>query len=222
MAYIGILLIAILISFIIVRIGGFALELTGIEPDIARFQALSAFSGTGFTTREAERVVGNKTRRRIVTILIILGNAGTVTVIATLVLSFSQVTGYAYFFIRLAIILAGIFGLYQLIIRSGAGRRLPAWVQRSVMSRVLRGAPPVEEIYRPERDWAVSVVTVKEGSRNIGLSVADVGAEGDIEILGIDRADTYLNKPNWDEKIVVGDRLLVYSDRKAVRRILSQ
>ena len=70
MAYVGILLIAILVSFIAVRIGGFALQLTGIEPDVARFQALSAFSGTGFTTREAERVVGHRTRRRIVTILI--------------------------------------------------------------------------------------------------------------------------------------------------------
>ena len=70
MAYVGILLIAILVSFIVVRIGGFALQLTGIEPEIARFQALSAFSGTGFTTREAERVAGHKTRRRIVTILI--------------------------------------------------------------------------------------------------------------------------------------------------------
>lgn len=222
MAYIGILLIAILISFIIVRIGGFALELTGIEPDIARFQALSAFSGTGFTTREAERVVGNKTRRRIVAILIILGNAGTVTVIATLVLSFSQVTGYAYFFIRLAIILGGIFGLYQLIIRSSFGRGMPGWVKRSIMSRILRAAPTVEEIYRPERDWAVSVVVVKEKSKNIGLSVADIGEEADIEILGIDRGDTYLNKPNWDEKIAAGDRLLVYADRKAVRRILGQ
>jgi Trk K+ transport system NAD-binding subunit len=99
---------------------------------------------------------------------------------------------------------------------------MPGWVRRSIVERVLRGAPVVEEIYRPERDWAVSVVTVKEGARNIGLSVADVGAEGDIEILGIDRADTYLNKPSWDEKIAVGDRLLVYADRKAVRRVLSQ
>jgi hypothetical protein len=222
MAYVGILLIAILISFIIVRIGGFALELTGIEPDVARFQALSAFSGTGFTTREAERVVGNKTRRRIVTILIILGNAGTVTVIATLVLSFSQITGYAWFFIRLAIIVAGIFGLYQLIIRSGVGHGMPAWVQRSIMNRVLKGAPAVEEIYRPERSWAVSVVIIKENSKTIGLSVADIGAEGDIEILGIDRIDSYLSRPNWDERIAQGDRLLVYADRKAVRRVLEQ
>jgi len=89
MAYLGILLVAILVSFIVVRIGGFALQLTGVEADVARFQALSAFTGTGFTTTEAERVVRHRTRRRIVTILIILGNAGFVTIIATLVATFT-------------------------------------------------------------------------------------------------------------------------------------
>jgi len=220
MAYVGILLIAILVSFIIVRIGGFALQLTGIEPDVARFQALSAFSGTGFTTREAERVVGNRTRRRIVTILIILGNAGTVTVIATLVASFTQVEGYMWFFIRLAIIIGGIFGLYQLIIRSNFGRRIPAWLQRPIVNRILREAPVVEEIFHVERDWAISLATIKGSSKSIGLSVADITAGGDIEILGINRAGTYLTKPDRDEKIVEGDRLLVYANRKSVKKIL--
>ena len=220
MAYVGILLIAILVSFIIVRIWGFALELTGIEPDVARFQALSAFSGTGFTTREAERVVGNRTRRRIVTILIILGNAGMVTVIATLVASFTQVSGYTWFFIRLAIIVGGIFGLYQLIIRSNVGQRILDWLQRPVMNRILRGVPAVEEIFHVEKDWAISLVMIKGSSNIIGLSVADITAEEDIEILAIDRAGTYLTRPNWDERIAEGDRLLVYANRKSVKRIL--
>ncbi|MGB5925768.1 MAG: TrkA C-terminal domain-containing protein [Dehalococcoidia bacterium] len=220
MAYVGILLIAILVSFIIVRIGGFALQLTGIEPEIARFQALSAFSGTGFTTREAERVVGHRTRRRIVTILIILGNAGMVTVIATLVASFTQVSGYMWFFIRLAIIIGGIFGLYQIIIRSNVGRRITDWLQRPVMNRILREAPAVEEIFHVEKDWAISLVMIRGSSKSIGLSVADITAEGDIEILGIDRAGTYLTRPNSEEEIVVGDRLLVYANRKSVKRAL--
>jgi len=220
MAYVGILLIAILVSFIVVRIGGFALQLTGIEPDVARFQALSAFSGTGFTTREAERVVGNKTRRRIVTILIILGNAGTVTIIATLVASFTQVTGYMWFFIRLAIIVGGIFGLYQLIIRSNVSRRIPAWLQRPVINRILREAPTVEEIFRMEKDWGISLVTIKRDSKSVGQSVADITAEEDLEILGIDRADTYLARPDREEEIMVGDRLLVYANRKSVKGIL--
>jgi hypothetical protein len=220
MAYVGILLIAILVSFIVVRIGGFALQLTGIEPDVARFQALSAFSGTGFTTREAERVVGNRTRRRIVTILIILGNAGMVTVIATLVASFTQVSGYAWFFIRLAIIVGGIFGLYQLIIRSNVGRRIPTWLQRPVMNRILREVPAVEEIFHVEKDWAISLVMIKGSSKGIGLSLTDITAEEDIEVLAIDRAGTYLTKPNREEKIGEGDRLLVYANRKSVKRIL--
>ena len=220
MAYVGILLIAILVSFIVVRIGGFALQLTGIEPDVARFQALSAFSGTGFTTREAERVVGHRTRRRIVTILIILGNAGMVTVIATLVASFTQVGGYIWFFIRLAIIIGGIFGLYQLIIRSNVGQRFIDWLQRPIVNRILRGAPAVEEIFRVEKDWAVSLVMIRGSSKNIGLSVADITAEGDMEILGIDRAGAYLTRPDREEKIAEGDRLLVYANRKSVKRVL--
>jgi hypothetical protein len=220
MAYVGILLIAILVSFIVVRIGGFALQLTGIEPEIASFQALSAFSGTGFTTREAERVVGHRTRRRIVTILIILGNAGLVTIIATLVASFTQVTGYMWFFIRLAIIVGGIFGLYQLIIRSNVGQRIVDRLQRPLMNQILREAPAVEEIFHVEKDWAISLVTIKESSKNIGLSVADITAEKDIEILSIDRAGTYLTRPDLEEKIMEGDRLLVYANRKSVKQIL--
>jgi hypothetical protein len=220
MAYVGILLIAILVSFIIVRIGGFALQLTGIEPDVARFQALSAFSGTGFTTREAERVVGHRTRRRIVTTLIILGNAGLVTIIATLVASFTQVSGYMWFFIRLAIIIGGIFGLYQLIIRSNVGQRIVDRLQRPIVNRILRGAPAVEEVFHVEKDWAISLVMMKGSSKSIGLSVADITGEGDIEILSIDRAGTYLTKPKRKEKIIEGDRLLVYANRKAVKRIL--
>jgi hypothetical protein len=220
MAYVGILLLAILVSFIVVRIGGFALQLTGIEPEVARFQALSAFSGTGFTTREAERVVGHRTRRRIVTILIILGNAGMVTVIATLVASFTQVGGYAWFFIRLAVIVGGIFGLYQLIVRSNVGQRIIDWLQRPVMKRILREAPAAEEIFHVEKDWAISLVMIKGSSKSIGLSVADITAEGDMEILSIDRTGAYLTRPDKEEKIMEGDRLLVYANRKSVKQLL--
>ena len=220
MAYVGILLTVILVSIIIVRIGGFALQLTGIEPDVARFQALSAFSGTGFTTRETERVVGHKTRRRIVTILMVLGNAGLVTVIATLVASFTQVTGYAWFFIRLAIVIGGIFGLYRLILRGRLGQWIVERVGRPLVRRILREAPAVEEILHTGKDWVISLVTVSGSSRNVGLSVADLAAEGDIEILGIDRDDAHMTRPSQEERIAEGDRLLVYASRKSMRRIL--
>ena len=76
-------IVALVVSFIAVRIGAIAFELTGLEWSLAKFQSLSCFSGTGFTTREAELAVGNPQRRRIASVLMILGNAGLLTLIAT-------------------------------------------------------------------------------------------------------------------------------------------
>ena len=76
-------IVMISVSFIVVRIGAVAFELTGLEWSLAKFQSLSCFTGTGFTTREAELITGNPQRRRIATVLMVLGNAGLVTLIAT-------------------------------------------------------------------------------------------------------------------------------------------
>ena len=45
--------IVIIISFTVVRIGAIAFELTGMEWSVSKFQALSCFTGTGFTTKES-------------------------------------------------------------------------------------------------------------------------------------------------------------------------
>ncbi|MFA5411633.1 MAG: potassium transporter TrkA, partial [Candidatus Omnitrophota bacterium] len=87
------LLIIILLSIIVVRIGAVALELTGLSPEIASFQAQSAFSGVGFTTLESEAIVTHPLRRRIVRVLILLGSAGITTSMATLVLAFIGQSG---------------------------------------------------------------------------------------------------------------------------------
>ena len=84
------LIIIILISAIVVRISAIMLKMTGLDDRTARFQALSAFTGTGFTTRDSEHIVNNEIRRKIIMVLMVLGNAGIVSVIATLALSFLQ------------------------------------------------------------------------------------------------------------------------------------
>lgn len=87
------LLVIVALSLVAVRIGGIALELTGLSPEIASFQAQSAFSGTGFTTTESEALVAHPVRRRIIRILILFGSAGITTSIATLVIAFVGQTG---------------------------------------------------------------------------------------------------------------------------------
>ena len=218
MAYVGVLLMAILISFVIVRIGAFALHLTGMEPGVASFQALSAFSGTGFTTRESERVVSHRSRRQIISILIILGNAGLVTIVATLVASFTQLTGYSWFFIRLGIIVAGILLLYRIIIRSKVANSLLERLRKPLMRRIAVEAPPYEEILHIGGKWSVNLVTIGKNSRHIGLSLGELAATmEDMDFLGIDRTGVFISRPRTHEKIEIGDRLLVYGSEKAMK-----
>lgn len=79
------LLIIAAVSLLIVRIGSTALMMTGLPRETASFQSLSAFFGVGFTTREAELVVSHPVRRRIVRHLIIAGNLGITSALATFI-----------------------------------------------------------------------------------------------------------------------------------------
>ena len=48
-------IIVLIASWIVVRIGAVAFQLTGLEWSLAKFQSLSCFSGTGFTTKYVTR-----------------------------------------------------------------------------------------------------------------------------------------------------------------------
>ena len=60
------MLVVLTIWLFILWFGSVALEATGMERARARFQAMSALTGTGFTTREAENIVGHPRRRLII------------------------------------------------------------------------------------------------------------------------------------------------------------
>lgn len=83
------LLTTLVVTLLITKIGAIALKLTGLSPEVAAFQARSAFSGTGFTSSETEMVVNHPVRRRIITFLMVAGNLGIAAVVATSIASFS-------------------------------------------------------------------------------------------------------------------------------------
>jgi hypothetical protein len=125
------LLTIVLMPIIVVRIGAIALELTGLSPEIASFQAQSAFSGAGFTTQESEAIVTHPLRRRIIRILILLGSAGFTTSIATLVLAFVGERGKS-FLTRGEVLIIGL-----LVIFLFARSKFIYKIMKKVISRAL-------------------------------------------------------------------------------------
>ncbi|MDY6843439.1 MAG: hypothetical protein SVW57_05045 [Thermodesulfobacteriota bacterium] len=88
----------------------------------ARFQALSAFSGTGFTTKETESIMNHPQRRRIITWIMILGNAGIVSIIVTATSSLVTSRGYQ-LSINILIFILGIYLIYKIATHRGFVRR---------------------------------------------------------------------------------------------------
>ncbi len=205
------LFVVLTLSFLVTRLATAALTLTGVSHELARLQAISAFTGVGFTTSESEALVDHPVRRRVLMLLMILGNAGVVTAISSLILSFTgleQRAGY----LRAAWILGGLILLW-LVARS-------RWVDKSMhrlMRRVLdrSGAMRAYDYARLldlRGDYVVSThrVNADDWMANRNLGELKLFQEG-ISVLGIHRSNgDYVGVPRGETEIEQGDVIVLY------------
>jgi hypothetical protein len=204
-------LVTIVISMLIVRAGAIALMMTGMSYEIAKFQALSAFSGTGFTTREAERVVKNARRRKIVSWLMILGNAGIVTVIVATTSSFAKAKGLE-IGMNAFILFAGV-GLIILIAKhTPLVRYWESFSQaRLEHLKIFEDDTPVDELLHLTEGYGVMRVRLLEGSPFIGQTLSEINAGLQHSlVLGIERDKEWLPTPRLARKLLEDDFLLIY------------
>ncbi len=214
------LFIAIILSALVTRIATVALGLTGLSHEVARFQSLSAFSGVGFTTSESEHIVNHPARRRILILVIRLGNIGVVTVISSLVLTFVNASS-ATQTIRLILLITGLVILFLLARSDWLDTHLSNLIQT-----ILRRYTDLEV-----RDYA-SLLGIQDGYRLAEIDVqadswlddktlaeANVMAEG-IMVVGIYRPNgNYVGVPQGETRIHAKDRLVVYGHEEALSQI---
>jgi hypothetical protein len=210
MAAIASVIAVVLISMLINRFATIALSLTGMSREEARFQARAAMSGVGLTTARSEDIVSHPVRRRIVLWLMIVGSAGIVTAISSVVLSFRH--GSAGQQLSKAGILIGALFALWLLSRTGpvdrALSRMIAWILRARGYDVrdfdtllaLSGNHTVAELRIREDDW-IADRTLRS------LRLRDEG----VVVMGIQRDGAgYIGAPGPDETVRAGDTLVVY------------
>jgi hypothetical protein len=212
-------LLVIFVSFLIVRAAAIALMMTGMDEKRAKFQALSAFSGTGFTTKEAEYVINHPKRRRIITWLMIMGNAGIVTVIVTATSSLVRSGGYQLpmYMLLLAV---GIFIIYRIVTNRGFIRRWEGFIEdKFVQSRTFEEGVTEDLLHFIEGYGLVRII-VAEDSPLAGSSLAEQKlTKRDILVLGIERGKNWIPIPKATEIIEDGDKVVAYGALKVLKRI---
>ncbi|MDH5744063.1 MAG: TrkA C-terminal domain-containing protein [Candidatus Aminicenantes bacterium] len=215
-------LLAILFSFLVVRGAAVALMMTGMEKKKARFQALSAFSGTGFTTKEAEFVVNNPQRRKIITWLIIFGNAGIVTVIVAATSSMATSRGYQ-LPINIVILAVGIFLIYKIATYKKFTRYWEKFIENKLIKSPVFEEATTEDLLHFLEGYGLvkKIVGEKSGLVSKTLAKSHLREKGAV-VLGIEREKSWIPVPKANEVIKRGDRLVVYGPLNALRDILKQ
>lgn len=215
--------IAILIfSILMTRIASAALENTGLSGKSAKFQSRSAFTGCGFTTVESEKITQHPVRRKIIFTLMLLGNAGIVTVIATLLITFlhKDESSLPWYF-NVAILAGGVSILWIV----SSSKLVDKWLTK-VINKFMRtftniqtrdyasllkltGEYEVTELNVRKNDWIEGKTLLESNLRNEGITV-----------LGIERLNgIYIGAPNRDVKIKEGDNLIIYGSQTSIQKL---
>ncbi len=217
------LLIAVALALTITRVATVSLTLTGLSQEAAAFQARSAYLGVGFTTSEAEQVVRHPIRRRIIMMLMIIGNLGLVAVVASVMLSFtnkSDNTGDVFIFLSI------VFGLLVL----GLAAR-SKWLERRMMNVIERAlrrwthleTRDFENLLRLANGFTVVEFMIEPDHALNGKTLVDIDLkEHGIIVLGIERTDgTFLGAPRGHIAFETGDSVIAYGGAENIVQFCS-
>lgn len=215
------LLTVVVLSILITRIASIALIHTGLSREAARFQSRSAFTGSGFTTNESEQVVNHPVRRRIVMLLMLLGNAGFVTVLTSLVLTFVGDKDSSGLVFKLGLLGVGLFLLTALGMSNWVDTRLSHMIDWALKQYTNLDVRDYAGLMHLAGEYRLVEFGVKPGDwlANKTLAEAKLRDEG-IVVLGIRRPDgSYVGTPKGPRKVLPKDILILYGRSSAFKEL---
>ena len=207
------------ISILVSRTGAVALRLTGLPEQVARFQARSAFTGAGFTTSESEAIVNHPVRRRIVSQLMIVGNLGLVSVMATVIVSLVGSSGpEGALLLQLLWLAAVLLVLWFLVLNPFADR-----IMCNIIGRLLArtegfgGRKPARLLQFPAGHGVMQFLVHPE-SGLAGRQLRELVSNG-VVILGLQHEDgTYINLPRDGDEVRPADEIFIYGPDQVLAR----
>lgn len=215
------LLIVLTLSMIVTRVAAMALMLTGMSRETAKFQARSAFTGVGFTTTEAEDVVGHPVRRQIVMTLMLLGNLGIGAVVATIMVSFIRASESDDWWWQIGSLVVGL----TVLALAATNRKLERHMNRGI-SWVLRRWSGLHvrdyvSILHLQDDFVISELLVEPQDWLANRTLIDLRLPNEgVLVLGVRRSDgSFIGTPTGEMLIRPDDTLILYGRGERVEEL---
>jgi hypothetical protein len=229
-------LLTILIVVVIVRIGAVAFELTGMSWSQAKFQALSCFTLTGFTTREAESIINHPGRKRIASLMMIFGYAGSVSLFATFVTflgkMFNSNTHYKLIpiiniwipsfvvgILAVLLLLAVLGIIYKFFFKTRLWVMVTLKIRDRMKKSYIVNSASFESMLIGEDQYGIIRIVIDECSLFCDKTIKNSGFKEEFgaQILTIERNNKAIPNPKPSEKILRGDILYCFGKRKNLK-----
>ena len=210
--------VIIILIYVVVEIAATALKMTGLDIHTARFQALSAITGTGFTTKETELVMGHRQRRGIVMVLMVIGPICLLGLISSLLISMREE-----FAVRHLLSLLAFIACLLLLARSP---KFVAVFHRQIEKQLKRYRYPrkvqLEEVLQLNSEYGVCEFKITPHSHyaNKSLKDSDLKEKGYI-VLAIERGKQILAVPAAHDIILPEDILVIFGNVKGLKTIVN-
>jgi len=215
----GFIIVYLLIVFLVIEIAAILLRSTGLEHGIARFQAISLLTGTGFTTKESELILGHPVRRRIGIFLILFGAFS----LAVMISSISTILAPDFHLFPLSLATGILFVFYAILRMPAVGRRLEERLSGAFRHVFAIHELAIEEVlYLQENDTFIDI-PIGESSDAIGRTVRELCDRlPDVNILLIKRGVLTIRDRRMEMPLEAGDVLYVYGDLNQIKRSFGQ
>jgi len=206
------LLVVLAISFLVTRIASSALMHTGLSRDVARFQARSALTGAGFTTSESERLVNHPVRRRILMVLMLVGNAGIITAVSSLLLAFIGSDQESPLWLRVGLLVTGLISLWTVANSHFVDRHLSRWIDRLLKRYTQIEVRDFASLLGLSGDYRIVEWAVGPDDWLAGRTLAQSAlAEEGLLVLAVQRkGGTFRGTPSGEIEIESHDTLVIY------------
>ncbi|MEJ2636539.1 MAG: TrkA C-terminal domain-containing protein [Calditrichia bacterium] len=215
------LLIILSLSITVTRIATVALVHTGLSKEMARFQARSAFTGCGFTTTEAEQVVNHPVRRKIILILMLLGNIGIVSAMSSLVLTFVAREDITSLNLRLLLVIGGVILISLAARNKWLDQHISALIDRILKRYTNLEVRDYSSLLHLARGYRVSELQVEADDwlANKKLMELQLRDEG-VLVLGVQRKKSeYIGAPTGSTLIQPDDTLILYGPVEGIEAL---
>jgi hypothetical protein len=199
--------------FLIIEISVAVLVITGLESDVARFQAVSMLTATGFTTKESELIARHPIRRKVSFFLILFGVFSLAVLIACITQALTE-----NFRVPQLLIVTVFFGILLLLIKNKTiNQRLKGKFVKDLKEEFALDELPVQEIlYTSEEDFFIGVEISKD-SPYVNNKFPDIiTPEEDIMLLFVRRGEHKIRERQQDFLIQEGDVLFLYGSKAEI------